>query len=125
MRVLFRFKPNDKKAWVGFTEGETWEDIFWAIDEYGDPNEAAVIKLPYKYTMGFCVPFSNDPNHDGDWEPEDKDREIGEWFWMAIPDIDGPEWETRVPKEWREYLSDGRGDRYARSDNVLDDGNIL
>ena len=80
MRVLFRFKPNDKKAWVGFTEGETWED---------------------------------------------KDRGIGEWFWMAIPDIDGPEWETRVPKEWREYLSDGRGDRYARSDNVLDDGNIL
>ena len=92
MRVIFRFKYEDNKEWVGFT---------------------------------FCVPFSNDPNHDGDWEPEDKDREIGEWFWMAIPDIDGPEWETRVPKEWREYLSDGRWDRYARSDNVLGDGNIL
>ena len=124
MRVLFRFKPNDKKAWVGFTEGKTWEDIFWAIDEYGDPNETAVIKLPHKYPMGFCVPFTSNPNHDGDWESENKDREIAGEFYASMPDIDGPEWETQS-KQWVKYLSDRWEDIYARSDNVLGDGNIL
>jgi|TARA_R110000744_G_scaffold350530_1_gene456239 hypothetical protein len=105
MRVLFRFKPNDKKAWVGFTEGETWEDIFWAIDEYGDPNETAVIKLPHKYPMGFCVPFTNDG--DEGWSALEEDREIAGEFYESMPDIDGPEWETKQAKEWREYIVDG------------------
>tara|TARA_R110000803_G_scaffold10912_8_gene33204 strand:+ start:166 stop:519 length:354 start_codon:yes stop_codon:yes gene_type:complete len=105
MRVLFRFKPNDKKAWVGFTEGNTWKDIFWAIDEFGNPFEADVIKLPHKYPISFCVPFANDG--DEGWGTLEEGREVGEMLYMAMPDIDGPEWETKQAKEWREYIVDG------------------
>jgi len=102
MKVIFRFKPDDEQAWVGFTEGSTWGEIFWNIDEFGDPFEANVIKLPHKYHMGFCIPFTNDESEG--WDSVAEDREVTDMFYEAVPDIDSPEWETKESKEWRKYI---------------------
>ncbi len=90
MRVIFRFKPDDEKAWVGFAEGRTWEDIADVIDEFGDPNSADIVILPKTYPMGFCIPFTNDEEEG--WDSVDEGREVSGWFFEY--DVDDPRWET-------------------------------
>jgi len=76
MRVAFRFKPEGDKAWVGFAEGHTWEDIFDNIDQYGDPCSADVIRIPKARQMSFCIPYEY--NSQEDWWERAETREIDE-----------------------------------------------
>ena len=104
MRILFRFKPEGDKAWVGFVEGRTWDDIFHNIDEFGDPFSADVIKLPADRTMSFCVPYIHyaDATEEGGWDTDPDDEvEVGDWF-REYP-VDSPEWE-RDCDAWGKYL---------------------
>jgi len=104
MRVLFRFKPEGDKAWVGFVEGRTWDDIFHNIDEFGDPFMADVIKLPADRTMSFCVPYINyaDDTEEEVWDTDrDDEVEVGDWF-HEYP-VDSQEWEKNCAA-WGKYL---------------------
>ena len=106
MRVMFRFKPEGDKAWVGFVEGRTWDDIFHNIDEFGDPYSTDVIKLPADRTMSFCVPYIDYPEdgtEEGGWDTDPDDEiEVGDWFYEYPPD--SPEWEKHR-SIWEKYLS--------------------
>lgn len=103
MKVMFRFKPYvvnkpGNKAWIGFAEGRTWEDIIDVIDEFGDPTSADIVKISASHPMGFCIPYvydSDDSNDSGEqgWCSVDEEREISNWFFKY--DIDSPEWETK------------------------------
>ena len=108
MRVMFRFKPDavnkpDNKAWVGFAEGCTWEDIAHVIDEFGDPTSADIVILPKKYPMGFCIPYV----YTNEFYPDEYlwcttgGREISDWFFEY--DVDDPRWET-PNTEWEDFL---------------------
>lgn len=99
MKVMFRFKPDNDKAWIGYTEGDTWEDIFMDIDEFGDPYSVDVFKLPSRQYVSFCVPYEYDPKEDY-WvaQPE---LELGGFF-LNYP-VDAPEWET-PNSAWENFL---------------------
>lgn len=99
MRVMFRFKPDavnepDNKAWIGFAEGYTWEDVADVIDEFGDPASADIVMLPETYRMGFCIPYVyiNECSPDEYYWCTTGDREVSDWFFEY--DVDDPRWET-------------------------------
>jgi len=49
LAYYFRWPGND---WVGLAVAPTMDDIFWVIDEFGDPSEVEIQKTS---TGGFCV----------------------------------------------------------------------
>lgn len=110
MKVLFRFKPYDvdkpgSKAWVGFAEGDTLDDVMYVIDEFGDPTSADVIVLPLTHPMGFCIPYVYTDEYSPDehyWCTTDEgQREISDWF-FEYP-VDDPRWETERAV-WEDFL---------------------
>ena len=112
MRILFRFITSNELGWIGYTEGTTWEEIFIAIDEFGDPYSADVIQLHRATPLSFCVPMILD-DEEG-WTPSDDDAaEISEYFWNKVPEISDSRWdaETKAQAMWQDYLKNRTGER--------------
>lgn len=111
MRILFRFIANSEIRWIGYTEGKTWEQIFMAIDEFGDPYAADVIQLHRAVPLRFCVPIILDDENG--WIPNDEASEISEYFWDSVPEVSDPRWEakTKTQSAWKDYLKNRTGER--------------
>ena len=111
MRILFRFIANSEIRWIGYTEGKTWEQIFMAIDEFGDPYAADVIQLHRAVPLRFCVPIILDDENG--WIPNDEASEISEYFWDSVPEVSDPRWEakTKTQSAWEDYLKNRTGEK--------------
>jgi len=110
MKILFRFMISDDEGWIGYTEGRTWEEIFYFIDEFGDPYSADIIRLPPDAPLGVCVPMVYDDENG--WIPNDQASEISEYFWDRVPDLGDPRWEakTKTQSAWKDYLKNRTGE---------------
>ena len=52
--VAFRFTDEDgPTGWVGFATGQDWTELFWTIDEFGDPY-CCEYKTLSNYGVGAC-----------------------------------------------------------------------
>jgi hypothetical protein len=116
MKILFRFMISDDEGWIGYTEGRTWEEIFYFIDEFGNPYSADIIRLPPDAPIGVCVPMVYDD--DLGWmvgDNDDADLEISEYFWDGVPDLGDSRWdaETKAQLAWKDYLKNRTGEVYG------------
>lgn len=64
--VAFRFLGDEEQptGWVGIAAGRDWKELFWAIDEFGDPSCCDYKTLP----MGGGVCWHE--RWEGDAEPD-------------------------------------------------------
>ena len=111
MRIFFKFSTDNDLASVGYTEGKTWQDIFDAIDEFGDPNEAVVVRFFKKVPVSFCMRRHCDKS--GSWDiDDDSGIEVSinffRWICSQMPALDDPEWvvSTRTKMQWASFLKD-------------------
>jgi hypothetical protein len=74
-------------GWVGLAVAPTMHDIFWAIDEFGDPYDAEIKRAA---RGGFCV------------RGDDDEREFEYSDSTPLPDDEG--W---VTYKWRIYGEEG------------------
>ena len=109
IQVVFRFKYNNEEAWVGYTNGVDWEDIFWGIDEFGDPYEADVVRVS-NCPIGYCVAWDNNDEFEGwlpinNWLPEKK-RQLAEveLSCRVINDAPDEEYWEKPNRAWERHL---------------------
>ena len=94
------FKFDDGKSdsyYQGIAVANSISDLFWQIDEFGDPSAAKFIPAS-AYTSGFCVKITESKDYDGEgnYGFVTSDHEIGgcapsreddRWESMDWPDI--------------------------------------
>lgn len=70
---LFRFVDSDNKptGYHGVVSALNKLDLFWSIDEFGDPFSAEVMQIR---NFSFCFKYDEKV-----LEPE-----VGEWFWEYV-----------------------------------------
>ena len=89
----FRFIGDDNKptGYMGLAFGQSQDDIYWQIDEFGDPNsvEVQTAKLGGMCWKEFAIPEGEDEGFDRE------EHEIGE---MAPDVFDNNGW--KIPR-WR------------------------
>lgn len=102
-----RFTDSSKEpGWVGLVVGYDMTDLFWAIDEMGDPTSCQLKSLGGRgCAICFKVKYDNlaadgaEPDYAlmTDFEDEHDDFDYGERLWHAISDDAGwktPDWGT-------------------------------
>lgn len=82
----FRFK-NDNENRIGLAVAATKKDLFWEIDQYGDPYACDVINIQYGSML---IEVKAEFNEEKDTDTEYGDLEISES--SPMPEIDEDKW---------------------------------
>lgn len=86
--VAFRFTSEDgPTGWVGFATGQDWTELFWTIDEFGDPY-CCEYKTLSKYGVGACWLETWIPGRGEDLHLQRSDFEFSE----LVPDLLDEDW---------------------------------
>lgn len=79
---LFRFKNEEgtATAYMGIVSAMSMYELWWAIDEYGDPNGAEYLKCN-DLAISMCFKYDDDETND---EPLLSEQETGGIFWLDV-----------------------------------------
>lgn len=81
--VMFRFLNGNEKPtkWHGFAFADTVEELFWKIDEHGDPNMCEIMAAD---CFSLCFETKKDKDGAHVHEVMNKKTELADAAWGAI-----------------------------------------
>lgn len=94
MKITYFLFPET--GWVGVAFGRDWSDVFWAIDEHGDPYSVLLIHITASMRGSFCV--LDDYDEDTGMYGSGRDHETNEYTpFLDDPRWSAPQWDKKLP----------------------------